>query len=68
MSSIFVVYAYASHQLVQSSQEIHQQLTNLGAIFPESLFLKTQRALLFYHNKGHSPLAPTITSKLIDLW
>lgn len=67
MSSIFVVYAYASHQLVQSTQDIHQQLTNLGAIFPESLFLKTQRALLFYHSKGHCPLAQTTSSGLIDL-
>lgn len=67
MSSIFVVYAYASHQLVQSTQEIHHRLTALGGIFPESLFLKTQRALLFYHDKGHCPLSQTIPPGLITL-
>lgn len=67
MSSIFVVYAYASHQLVQSTQEIHHRLTGLGGIFPESLFLKTQRALLFYHDKGHCLLSQTVSSWLIAL-
>lgn len=45
-------YLYASQELYQFTDPVHQRLTELESIFPESQFLKTQRALLFYHSKG----------------
>jgi anaphase-promoting complex subunit 8 len=50
MTSIF--YVYASQELYQSTEPVYQQLTELERIFPQNLFLTTQRALLFYHSKG----------------
>jgi len=49
MSLIF--HLYANQELYQSTQPIHNQLTELERIFPDSHFLKAQRALLFYHSK-----------------
>ena len=43
---------YTSQELYQSTEQTHGQLTELERIFPNSQFLKTQRALLFYHSKG----------------
>lgn len=48
----YIFYLYASQELYQFTEQIHQRLTELERIFPESQFLKTQRALLFYHSKG----------------
>lgn len=48
----YIYHLYASQELYQSTEQIHQRLTDLERIFPESQFLKTQRALLFYHSKG----------------
>lgn len=48
----YIFYLYASQELYQFTEQIHQRLTELEQIFPESQFLKTQRALLFYHSKG----------------
>lgn len=45
-------HLHASQTLYQSTEVIHQELTDLEAIFPKSHFLKTQRALLLYHSKG----------------
>jgi anaphase-promoting complex subunit 8 len=53
MTSIF--YVYASQELYQSTEPVYQQLTELERIFPQNLFLTTQRALLFYHSKGLTP-------------
>ena len=55
---------YASQELYQSSDITHNQLTELEGIFPESQFLKTQRALLFYHSKDFEK-AESIFSILI---
>lgn len=45
-------HIYSSQELYQSSEETHRRLDELEKIFPDSQFLKTQRALLFYHSKG----------------
>ena len=52
ISSIF--HIYACQELFQLDDRVFDQLSDLEQIFPESLFLKTQRALLFYHSKGSS--------------
>ena len=46
-----IFHLYASQELYQSKQEVHNQVTELERIFPKSQFLKAQRALLFYHSK-----------------
>lgn len=58
MTSIF--YLYASQELYQSTEAVHQQLAELERVFPNSHFLKSQRALLFYHSKGQSPYFPKL--------
>ena len=45
---------YANQELYQCGEQIHSQLNELEKLFPESHFLKTQRALLFYHSKGQT--------------
>ena len=47
-----IFHLHASQELYQSTEQTHQQLTELENIFPKSQFLKTERALLFYHSKG----------------
>lgn len=53
MSSIFFVYA--SQELLRTHEDLEKDLTGLETIFPNSLFLKTQRAMLLYHSKGFFP-------------
>jgi len=47
MTNIFVLYS--NQELYQTSDPVHAQLADLQTIFPTSAFLKTQRALLYYH-------------------
>ena len=49
-----IFHLYASQELYQSTEQTYQELTQLEGIFPGSQFLKTQRALLYYHAKGQS--------------
>ena len=49
-----IFHLYANQELYQSTEEVHQHLTKLETIFPDSAFLKTQRALMFYHSKGRT--------------
>lgn len=51
---------YTSQELYQSTEQTHSQLTELERLFPNSQFLKTQRALLFYHSKGNPPHLPSL--------
>ena len=46
-----IFHLHASQELYQSGQMTHDSLTELESLFPNSHFLKTQRALLFYHVK-----------------
>lgn len=47
MTNLFVLST--NQELYQTTDPIHSQLTDLMSIFPKSSWLKTQRALLFYH-------------------
>jgi anaphase-promoting complex subunit 8 len=51
-----IFHIYCSQELYQATEDSHQTLTELETIFPQSSFLKTQRALLYYHSKGPSDL------------
>lgn len=53
ISQIFFVYA--RQELLQTYEVLEKDLTNLERIFPNSLFLKTQKAMLLYHSKGFLP-------------
>ena len=51
MTIIFSLYC--NQMLYQTSDPVWKQLMDLQTLFPESLFVKTQRALLFYHAKDY---------------
>lgn len=59
-----IFHLYASQELYQSTDTTHQQLNDLERIFPESHFLKTQRALLYYHSRAFEE-AESIFSTLL---
>lgn len=50
-----IFHVYCSQELYQATDDTYQALAELETIFPSSAFLKTQRALLYYHSKG-SPI------------
>jgi anaphase-promoting complex subunit 8 len=47
-----IFHVYCSQELYQATEDTYQALSELESIFPTSAFLKTQRALLYYHSKG----------------
>lgn len=49
MTNMF--HLYATVELYQFSESVHAELTALETMFPNSSFLKTQRALLYYHGR-----------------
>ncbi|KAL9127817.1 MAG: hypothetical protein Q9217_003377 [Psora testacea] len=57
-------HLYVSQELYQHTEPVHQSLTELERVFPESQFLKTQRALLYYHSKDFEE-AESIFSALL---
>ena len=61
---ILIFYVYASQELYQSTTETHDSLDELEEAFPESQFLKTQRALLYYHSRDFSA-AESVFSTLL---
>ena len=50
MSMMF--HLHCSQTLFQSNETVYQVLDQLEGVFPSSVFLKTERALLLYHQKG----------------
>jgi anaphase-promoting complex subunit 8 len=58
----YIFYVYTSQELAQHNDIIHNQLTQVLHIFPNSSFLKTQRALMYYHSKGET--APFTAAEL----
>lgn len=50
-----IFHVYCSQELYQATDDTYEALSELETIFPSSAFLKTQRALLYYHSKGTSP-------------
>jgi anaphase-promoting complex subunit 8 len=60
----FIFHVYASQELYQCSDQIHNSLSQIMPIFPTSSWLKVQRAMLFYHNKDFDD-AEQIFSELL---
>ncbi|KAI5290435.1 Anaphase-promoting complex subunit 23 [Ascosphaera acerosa] len=50
-------HLYCSQELYQTTEDIYNTLVELEDLFPTSAFLKTQRALLFYHSKDFDEAA-----------
>ena len=63
MTAIFRLYA--SQELYQSIEVMHSLLDGLERLFPESQFLKTQKALLCYHSRQFKE-AESIFSTLLN--
>lgn len=57
-----IFHLYAHQELYQTNEDAHLILNELERVFPESLFLKTQKALLFYHAKGERARVLTFSS------
>jgi anaphase-promoting complex subunit 8 len=51
MSLIFILHL--NQELFQTTDEMYRQIDQLDSVFPDSLFLKTQRALILYHSKDY---------------
>jgi hypothetical protein len=47
-----IFHVYCSQELYQATNATDKALNELESLFPTSAFLQTQRALLYYHNKG----------------
>jgi anaphase-promoting complex subunit 8 len=60
---MFVIYT--NQELGQSTEQVHQALDQVEAYFPNSAFLKAQRALLYYHSKDFEE-SNTIFTQLIQ--
>ena len=62
----FIFNIYQNQRLFQHQENLHRSVEDLQIVFPGSLFLKTQRALLFYHAKDYEE-AEAIFSNLIEI-
>jgi len=60
----FIFHIHISQELFQSTEQVHNQLNQVQLIFPNSAFLKSQRALLYYHSKDFEE-AEQIFSQLL---
>ncbi|KAL9085638.1 MAG: hypothetical protein Q9165_007539 [Trypethelium subeluteriae] len=61
----YIFHIYTCQELYIANDQIHQQLDQIQEYFPNNAFLKTQRALLWYHVKGtkspvHQPHLPLL--------
>ncbi|KAM5458347.1 Anaphase-promoting complex subunit 8 [Microsporum audouinii] len=61
-----VFHLYSSQELYQATEHTHQILSELESIFPSSSFLKTQRALLYYHSKDFEEASHLFSELLIN--
>lgn len=53
----FIFHIFASQELAQATEAVHSALTEVQSFFPHSLFLQSQRALLFYHARDYEESA-----------
>jgi anaphase-promoting complex subunit 8 len=60
----FIFHVSASQELYQCTDQVHTSLTQILSVFPTSAFLRTQRALLHYHDKSFEE-AEQIFSELL---
>ncbi|EFR01274.1 anaphase-promoting complex subunit 8 [Nannizzia gypsea CBS 118893] len=61
-----VFHLYSSQELYQATDHTHQILSELESVFPSSSFLKTQRALLYYHSKDFEEASHLFSELLIN--
>ncbi|GBF61300.1 anaphase-promoting complex subunit 8 [Trichophyton mentagrophytes] len=61
-----VFHLYSSQELYQATEQTHQILSELEGVFPSSSFLKTQRALLYYHSKDFEEASHLFSELLIN--
>jgi anaphase-promoting complex subunit 8 len=57
----FIFSVYTRQQLFETTERLLRDVEQLERIFPNSAFLKTQRALLHYSNKGKG-IPPSIVN------
>jgi anaphase-promoting complex subunit 8 len=62
----FIFRVHASQELYSATEEVHNSLSQILDIFPSSAFLKTQRALLFYHAKDFDDAEHIFSDLLIS--
>lgn len=48
----FIFNVFANQELHHGGDDIMSALKSLKLVFPESSFLRSQKALLYYHDKG----------------
>ena len=60
----YIFHIFTSQELYQCNEHVHNELTQIQGFFPSSAFLKTQRALLYYHSKDFDE-AESIFSNLL---
>ncbi|RDW92821.1 anaphase promoting complex subunit CDC23 [Aspergillus mulundensis] len=60
-----IFHVHCSQELYQATEDTYQSLAELESIFPSSAFLKTQRALLYYHSKDFEEASHIFTDILI---
>lgn len=60
----FIFHIFASQELAQTTEQVHAALTEVQSFFPHSLFLQSQRALLYYHSKDHEESAQVFDTLL----
>ncbi|TLD35840.1 cell division cycle protein-like protein 23 [Venturia nashicola] len=47
----YIFHVFVSQELAQATEQVHDALTEVLSFFPHSLFLQSQRALLYWHSK-----------------
>ncbi|KAH8701992.1 putative 20S cyclosome subunit [Talaromyces proteolyticus] len=62
----FIFQVHCSQELYQANEETHQTLSGLETIFPTSSFLKTERALLYYHSREFEEASSIFSEILVD--
>ncbi|OJJ49015.1 hypothetical protein ASPZODRAFT_139964 [Penicilliopsis zonata CBS 506.65] len=61
-----IFHVHCSQELYQATEDTYQSLSELETIFPTSAFLKTQKALLYYHSKDFEEASHIFTDILIS--
>lgn len=59
-------HIYTSQELFQTEERVYNMLSQLQSIFPQSAFLKTQQALLFYHAKSFDDAEQIFSDLLVS--
>jgi len=61
----YIFHVTASQELYQTTDEVHNALTSLLTVFPNSAFLQSQRALLHYHTKDFDDAEQVFSNILV---